>query len=92
MKLQSTVRLSPDQVSSNLNGEAAILNLKTGVYFGLDPVGAAIWNLMAQPTTVESIRSAMLARYEVDATRCESDLFEQLSKLREHGLIEVSDE
>ena len=38
-----------DQVSCDLAGEAAILNIKSGVYYGLDPVGARIWNLMQEP-------------------------------------------
>jgi hypothetical protein len=40
VNLQSTIRLSQNQVSCNLGGEAAILNLKSGIYFGLNPVGA----------------------------------------------------
>jgi hypothetical protein len=89
--LQSTVRLSPDQVSCDLNGEAAILGLHTGTYYGLDPVGATIWKLIEQPRTIESIRDAMLQKYDVDASRCENDLFELLEKLNREGLIEITD-
>lgn len=91
MNLCSIVRVSSNQVSSDLNGEAAILNLKTGTYFGLDPVGATIWRLIAQPRTVESVREAMLERFDVDPGRCERDLLELLSQLNEQGLIEISD-
>ena len=90
MTLQSTVRVSQDQVSCDLNGEAAILNLKTGTYYGLDPVGATIWKLIEKPCTVESLREAMLQKYEVDAQRCESDLLDLLEKLKAEGLIDVS--
>lgn len=90
MTLQSTVRLSRDQVSCDLNGEAAILNLKTGTYYGLDPVGATIWKLMEKPCSVESIRERMLERYEVEPERCQSDLLELLEKLSAEGLIEVT--
>jgi hypothetical protein len=90
MTINSTVRLSRDQVSCDLNGEAAILNLKTGKYYGLDPVGATVWKLMEQPCTIESIREAMRQRYDVDAERCQSDLLELLEKLSAKGLIEVT--
>ena len=69
--LETLVQASPDQVSCDLEGEAAILNLKTGVYYGLDPVGAVVWKLIEQPRTVASVRDAMLETYEVDAARCE---------------------
>jgi hypothetical protein len=35
----STVVVSQDQVSCELGGEAAILNLKAGVYYGLSKAG-----------------------------------------------------
>ena len=35
----STVVVSQDQVSCELGGEAAILNLKAGVYYGLERGG-----------------------------------------------------
>jgi len=34
---------SKDQISCDLAGEAAILELKSGTYFGLDEVGAVVW-------------------------------------------------
>ena len=37
---RSIVVAAKDQVSCDLAGEAAILNMKNGVYYGLDPVGA----------------------------------------------------
>ena len=87
---ESRVVAAKDQVSCDLAGEAAILNLKNGVYYGLDPVGARIWNLIQTPTTVGAIRDSMLAEYEVDAERCERDLMDLLQKLATEGLIEVT--
>jgi len=87
--LDTTVRASQDQVSCDLSGEAAILNLKNGTYYGLDPVGAAVWKLIEQPRTVAAVRDAMLETYEVEPERCEIDLFELLGKLADEGLVEV---
>jgi hypothetical protein len=36
--MDSIVCAIADQVSCDLDGEAAILNLKSGTYYGLDPV------------------------------------------------------
>jgi len=44
------------QISCNMAGEAAILELKTGTYFGLDGVGAAVWNLIARPRRASKLR------------------------------------
>jgi len=81
-----------DQVSADLAGEAAILNLKSGVYYGLNPVGARIWNLIQEPRGVNEIRDVLLSEYEVKADRCERDLIELLQKLADESLIEVTSE
>ena len=45
--------------------EAAILNLKTGIYYGLDPVGARIWNLIQTPRQLKEILETLLNEYDV---------------------------
>lgn len=91
MNLQSTVRLSQNQVSCNLGGEAAILNLKSGIYFGLNPMGAAIWKLLDEPRTIDYLRAKILENYTVEPERCEQDLFQLLDELNQNGLIELVD-
>jgi len=85
--LETVIQASPGQVSCELEGEAAILNLRTGVYYSLDPVGAAIWKLIDRPRTVASVRDAVIETYEVDDARCERDLFSLLERLAGEGLI-----
>jgi hypothetical protein len=85
----STVVAAKDQVSSDLGGEVAILDLKAGVYYGLDAVGARIWSLIQEPRTVNEIRNILLEEYEVEPERCERDLLVLLQRLANEGLIEV---
>ena len=89
--LDSVIQVSADQVSCDLAGEAAILNLKTGMYYGLDPVGARIWELIKEPRTIVSVRDAIVAEYDVTEQTCERDLFDLLDKLRAEGLIRCRD-
>ena len=90
--IYSLVVAATEQVSCDLAGEAAILNLKSGVYYGLDPVGARIWNLLQEPRTVNDIRDALLKEYGVEPERCERDLLTLLQELAAEGLIEVKGE
>jgi hypothetical protein len=87
----SVVVVAQDQVSCDLAGEAAILNIKSGVYYGLDPVGARIWNLIQEPREVAEIQSTITSEYDVEPERCAQDLAELLQKLLAEGLIEVRD-
>ena len=89
---QSVVVAAKDQVSCDLQGEAAILNLANGVYYGLDLIGAQVWTLLQQPRRVEEIRDAVLREYEVEPERWQSDLLALLERLQAEGLIEVRDD
>jgi hypothetical protein len=86
---QAIVVAAERQVSCDLADEAAILDLNSGVYFGLNAVGAHIWKLVQTPRTVNEVRDALLEEYDVAPERCERDLFALLQELITHGLIEV---
>ncbi len=85
----STVVVAKDQVSADLSGEAAILNLKTSTYFGLNTIGASIWKLIQEPKTIGQIRDAITEEYDVESDRCEHDILELLQELSKNGLIEI---
>ena len=85
----SIVSAVTHQVSCGLAGEAVILNLQDGVYYGLNTVGARIWNLLEQPTSVEQIHNVLLDEYDIDPDTCVRQVAAILSELAEHGLLEV---
>ncbi len=87
---QSRLVVVKDQVSCDLAGEAAILNVENGVYYGLNSVGARVWNLIKAPKTFGEVRDTLLAEYDVDAARLEGDLRDLLSRLAEQGLIDIT--
>jgi hypothetical protein len=91
MKLtpNSTIVVNKDVVSCDLVDEVAILNLKTGIYYGLDPVGARIWNLIQQPREIKEIIQTLLNEYEVEENRCQDDLIELIEQLSEKKLIKI---
>jgi len=87
---ETRVVASQEQVSCDLGREAAILNLKNGIYYGLDPVGARVWNLIQQPRTLAELREILVAEYDVDAARVESDIRDLLTQLLDNELVEIS--
>ena len=80
---------SRQQISCDLSGEAVILNLDTGAYYGLNPVGARIWQFLYEPRTVSEICRLILADYDVDVDLCERDVRNLLTTFLEAGLIEA---
>lgn len=92
VSLDSVVAASKNQVSSDLGGEAAILDLEAGVYYGLDEVGARIWELIQERRSAREVRDALRAEYDVEPERCERDVLALLQELADAGLVEVRDE
>jgi hypothetical protein len=87
--LDSTVTVMESLIGCDLAGEQVILDLKSGVYYGLDLVGSRIWQLIQTPTSVRKVRDTILEEYDVDAERCERDLLALLQELASRELIEV---
>ena len=78
-----------DQVSADLNGDMAILNLQTKTYFGLDGVGAFIWQKLEVSTDLASLARAVLEEFEIEPERCSVDVTEFLEKLASLGLLKL---
>ena len=69
------------------DGDLVILSLDNGVYYGLNPVGARIWQLVQQPRTIDEITKVLTKEYNVEAGRCEQELLTLLNELENHGLV-----
>lgn len=85
----SIIIASTDQVSCDLAGETAILNLKNQTYYGLNVVGTYIWELLKTPQTVEDLRDAVVKRYNVSLEQSEADLLVLLADMAKEKLITV---
>jgi hypothetical protein len=83
----SIVVAAPHQVSARMDDEAALLNLDTGVYYGLDAMGAYIWQWLKEPIPVHVLQSRLLEDYDVDAAVIEADLHAFLSEMLSAGLV-----
>ena len=92
LSVESAVRTKDDVIFNDLQGEVVLLNLKTGIYFGLDPVGTRAWQLIQDHGCLGPVKDAMLREYEVSAERLWEDLRDLVTRLVDHGLVEVIDE
>ena len=81
----------PDQVSCDLSGEAVILNLNSGMYYGIDEIGALIWAALEEPRTLEYLRETILRDYQIDKETCDRDVIAFLADMNAAGLIEIND-
>jgi hypothetical protein len=92
ISVRTIVVAAKHQLTCDLADEAAILHVDSGQYYGLDAVGARIWQLIQQPRSAAAIRDTILEEYDVEPDRCEHDLLALLESLAGAGLIEVRGE
>ena len=79
-----------NQISSELAGEAVILNLSSGIYYGLNEVGARVWELIQQPKRFSEVLDALVEEYDVQPEVCSRDLAEILRVLADANLVDIS--
>lgn len=82
---------SPDVLARMLDGEAVLLDLASGTYFGLNAVASRVWELLSAGKNVGEVRAAMLREFEVAPEELERDLEDLLVRLGERGIIRWDD-
>lgn len=85
----ATFRRSTHQVSCKIHEEVAILHTERAIYFGLQGVGAWIWDALEQPRSVADLCTSIEAEFDVAPDECQADVVQILANLREEGLVDV---
>jgi Coenzyme PQQ synthesis protein D (PqqD) len=81
------LKQSEDVLHQELSGETVLLNLKTEHYFGLDPVGTRIWQLLGETSNAEDVVKTLLDEYEVEEAQLRADVERLLGELASAGLV-----
>jgi hypothetical protein len=89
LSLSSTARVSDDAVFRELEGEAVVLNLAQGTYYGLDEVGTRIWQLIQRFGRLDVVRDSLIEEYDVEPSTAERDLLDLVGQLAARGLVEL---
>ena len=88
--LDSKITIPKDVVFREIAGEAVILNLQTGKYFGLDEVGTQMWQALAKHAEIKLALEDLAAEYETTKDQLEHDLLELVDNLAVHQLIGIN--
>src|SRR5476651_420786 len=74
-------------IEAEVDEEIVALSIEKGVCYGLNPVGARIWRMLANPIRVADICKTLLIEYQVDPEICEREVLKLLAELRAEGMI-----
>lgn len=90
IQFDTLVVRAENHISAMLGKDAVILNATQGKYYGLNPVGARVWELIEKPAAIREILHTLLEEYEVESERCQADLFALIEQMQAAGLVELS--
>lgn len=89
---ESTIIVACDhQTSAQLGDEKVILDLEKGKYYGLNPVGVRIWEIIQTPTSIRNIVSTITSDYNIRRSRCLEKISPFLENLRKNDLISTEE-
>ena len=83
---------APDVLLQDLEGEAVLLNLANGLYYGLDENSYHMYKTLIASDSVQEAYEALCQEYEVEPDQLKSDLDKFIAHLLENGLITYADE
>lgn len=83
---------APDVLLQDLDGEAVLLNLGNGQYYGMDENSYHMYKVLTSSSSVQAAFEALLQEYEIEPAKLKSDLDRFLAHLVENGLVKYADE
>jgi hypothetical protein len=89
LTLADSVSIPEGVLSRELDGETVLLNLDTGIYFGLDAVGTDMWRAIQTAASLADAVAALQTEYDADPATMRDDLLHLANQLRTKGLLHV---
>jgi len=87
IQLGDVIGRSKDSVWCDVNGDVAVLHVASGVYFGVEGAGVAIWKLIEQPGTVLQVVDHLMNSFNISRQECEQQTLAFLQELLDKELI-----
>jgi hypothetical protein len=76
-----------DVLLQDLEGEAVLLNLRNGQYYGMDENSYHMYKALTSSSSVQAAYEALLQEYEIEPSQLKLDLDKFLVRLLENGLL-----
>ena len=83
------VEISDGVTWRELGGDVVILNVETGIYFGLDGSGGVIWRELVEHGSVEKTFESLKRQFDAEPGELRRDLDDLLARLVDKGLVQL---
>lgn len=77
-------------IAKMVGSEMVLLDYERGIYYGLNPVGARVWQLLTEGEAMERILERLVEEYDVTRETLESDVAMLLRELEAKELVHAA--
>lgn len=91
MSTRRDFRVPKDVVCEVLDGEAVLLNLKTGRYFSLNQTATRMWQALGRFRSCDAALASLTSELNADGCRVRADLEALVEELLSVGLLELEE-
>jgi hypothetical protein len=85
----SRLKAAPDVLFSQVGDESVLLDLASGTYYSLDPVGTLVWAEIARGETAGGIHLCLIGQFSEDSDVIWADLVALITDLTAKGLVTI---
>lgn len=85
------VRNDAGLLTTVVDDELVGMSVEQGACYGLNGVGTRIWDMLAEPRSIDSLCDELTREYEVEREQCLAEVTDLLEELRSEGLLAVRD-
>lgn len=87
--LSTLVQRNQSLVSTRIDEDTVMMSIDNGEYYGLNPIGTRVWELIENPVVVSQIISRLQDEFDVSPEVCEADTMEFLNQLYAKNLLYI---
>ena len=88
--LDAVVQRNEDLLTSNIGEEVVMMSIENSAYYGLDPVGSKIWDMLDKPVSVSDLCEHLQECFDVSPQQCQKDVLEFLIEMQEEDMLVVN--
>ena len=89
LTVNSVIVASKGIETADLDGEAVLLDVNSGIYYGLSGVGVRVMELIRVPTLIQEVLDTLVSEYDVQMDRLQRDVLAFLQDMEERELIRI---
>lgn len=90
IELSQKITRHNDMLSAEIGGEAIMMSIEKGAYFGLNPIATRIWDLIDQPKSIAELIEVISTEYEVSDEQCSADVQEFVADMLARGIAQLA--